>query len=219
MIENKAGRIRAPGALSCVLVAAMLAAATVPAAAQEPERQQQLFQPGTGQPLPDSKWVKRCDGAAENAFCEISFGKKISFRGKEVWLSVAGIFERGDSHEIFIFAPLGSALRRGLAFRVDTSEAKTAQFSVCLQIQGCQAVAPIDATVIDQLKGGSELQVQFTLGNRPPVVSTVSLGGFTAAYDGAPSEIIETARQDENDGEAADPAAAASSGKGDAAAP
>jgi invasion protein IalB len=186
MIENKRGRLCAPRAVGAAFALLLGAVGSGhPALAQSD-------QPDASRPeVSESKWIKRCSGTEADAFCEISFGKMVTFRDKQIWVAVAGLFERGDQRDMFIFTPLGSALRRGIAFRVDTSEAKTAQFSVCLQVQGCQAIVSAEAGLIEQMKTGNELQVQFSLGNRPPVTSTVTLSGFTAAYEGVPEVIVE----------------------------
>ena len=149
MNENKPGRICAPITFAGVFaILALGIGAGTPAAAQ----QGQAVPAGSGVPLPDSKWVKRCSGTEADAFCETSFGKMVNFRDKRVWVSVAGLFERADRRDLFMFTPLGSALRPGVAYRVDQSEAKTAQYSVCLQIRGCQAITGVDQGLIDQMK-------------------------------------------------------------------
>ncbi len=217
MNEKKPGRICAPFAIAGILAVLILGiGAGTPAAAQDGRS----ASAGSNALALQSKWIKRCSGRDADAFCEVSFGKFVEIREKRVWAAVAGLFLRGDKKDLFVFTPLGSSLRRGVAYRVDDSKARTAQYSVCFQLQGCQAITGADQGFVDQLKKGGELQVQFTYGNRPPVVTTVSLNGFTAAYDGPPSEIIEAAANSSGDGAAGQtaPAAAVSSGgKGDSA--
>ena len=199
-MDRKRGRIESllafTGALALV---APLSLTPAPAAAQDgaaatPETDENRLPPGT--------WEKRCSQREEGQFCEISFGRFVTVGDRRVWLSRAGIFEIADKKDFFIFTPLGTALRRGVAFRIDAGEPQTADFSFCLQIQGCQAIRPIEGDLVSELKQGSKLQVQFTLGNQPPLITEVTLAGFTAAYDGAPSEILSAEGEPIEGGEA-----------------
>jgi len=143
-----------------------------------------------------STWRKRCVSNEPDAYCEISFGKLLKFKGQTSWRSVAGIFERGDKRDLFVFTPLGTALRNGLRYRVDAHAPQAAEYSVCLQLQGCQAIVEASDDLVSKMKKGNELLVMFTLGSRPPIGSSVSLSGFTAAYDGTPSDIIQPSAAD-----------------------
>lgn len=209
MIENKRGRICASPAIAGAFAMLLgVCALGTPALAQ-------TEQPAEAGQQVEAQWAKRCSERDGVRACEISYGQYVDIRGSKLWISAAGIFERGDTRRLFIYTPPGSALREGIAFRIDTSEPKTAEYFTCTQIKGCQAVVEIDANMIQQLKAGGELQAQWLMVNRQPGGRSITLSGFTAAYDGEPVEIITADESGGSEGDAG--AAAATGGKGDAA--
>lgn len=82
-------------------------------------------------------------------------------------------------------APLGVILTKGLGVRVDSGQASQLPFQQCLP-QGCVAQTPIRNEDVSSFKRGAAARFEFFLGRNATQVS-VSLSGFTAAYNALPA--------------------------------
>ena len=56
-------------------------------------------------------------------------------------------------------------------------------YNACYNVQGCQGLLEIDDTTIQQLKEGNIIKMRFTSVNGKSIDASVSLVGFTKAYD------------------------------------
>ena len=83
-----------------------------------------------------------------------------------------------------IMTPLETLLPRNLAFAIDGGEAKTYPYVFCT-VKGCQARLGFSAIELAALEKGTTATVTIYSVRAPqePVVITMSLAGFTAAYD------------------------------------
>jgi len=81
-----------------------------------------------------------------------------------------------------VITPLGVVLTEGLSLKIDSGEAAVAPFQVCTE-QGCLVREPIAEELISRLKKGNGAQVTVIAANQGVVNSTLSLSGFTAAYN------------------------------------
>jgi invasion protein IalB len=83
--------------------------------------------------------------------------------------------------------PLGSRLASGMAMKVDDNTQIQAGFQVCLA-DGCQAVYPLDAGILQQMSNGKQAIVGLIdHGNGQQVNINMSLKGFAAAYKALPN--------------------------------
>jgi len=79
-------------------------------------------------------------------------------------------------------APLGVVLTEGLALKIDGGQDAVAPFQVCTE-QGCLVREPIADELIGRLKKGNAATVTVVAANQGVVTSSISLSGFTAAYN------------------------------------
>ena len=81
-----------------------------------------------------------------------------------------------------VITPLGVVLTEGLSLKIDQGEDAIAPFQVCTE-QGCLVREPIADALISQLKKGNGATVTVVAANQGVVNSSISLSGFTAAYN------------------------------------
>jgi len=93
--------------------------------------------------------------------------------------------EAGDEIAVAVLdviTPLGVVLTEGLALKIDNGEEAVAPFQVCTE-QGCLVREPIAEELIARLKKGNGATVTVVAANQGVVGSSISLSGFTAAYN------------------------------------
>ena len=93
--------------------------------------------------------------------------------------------EAGDEIAIAVLdviTPLGVVLTEGLSLKIDDGPDAIAPFQVCTE-QGCLIREPVADALIDRLKKGSNAVVTVIAANQGVVTSTISLSGFTAAFN------------------------------------
>ncbi len=82
-----------------------------------------------------------------------------------------------------IVTPLGVVLTDGLGLSIDDAARESAPFQICTE-QGCLVREPIDATLVERFKKGSNVKVEVVAAAKGDVTTDLSLRGFTAAFDG-----------------------------------
>ncbi|SOH95559.1 Invasion protein IalB, involved in pathogenesis [Monaibacterium marinum] len=80
--------------------------------------------------------------------------------------------------------PLGVILPEGVVFRVDNGRAQQFQYSFCVE-SGCVSRFGLNQGQIDSMKAGNNLTLTVAAINvqENPITLTISLAGFTAAYN------------------------------------
>lgn len=81
-----------------------------------------------------------------------------------------------------VITPLGVVLTEGLALTIDNGKREAAPFQICTE-QGCLVREPIDQDLINRLKRGNSAVLSVIAANQGEVTSSLSLNGFTKAYD------------------------------------
>ena len=83
-----------------------------------------------------------------------------------------------------IITPLGTLLQRGLEMRVDDGEARRYPFSFCTRV-GCHSRIGLTAVELSSFERGNVATLHIRSFQSPDQVTeiTLSLAGFTAAYD------------------------------------
>lgn len=169
---------------------------------------------------PPPTWQRRClqREGQDQVFCEVSFGRfRKNAQGRDQWIASAGIQEivGGDQRDLFMFAPmspLGIRTQSGVLMRIDDNNPQRVPIAACLP-RGCQVLLKANNELIAALKAGNELKMQFQTGNGQTVGASLTLSGFTAAYDGPPAETRTVEAPQAGEGQAAP---GAGGGKGDA---
>ena len=82
-----------------------------------------------------------------------------------------------------VITPLGVVLTEGLAVSIDGGREESAPFQICTE-QGCLVREPIDEDLVTRLKRGNNTVVSVIAANQGEVKATLSLSGFTKAFDG-----------------------------------
>lgn len=78
--------------------------------------------------------------------------------------------------------PLGVVLTSGLEVKIDTAPGEAAPFQICTE-QGCLVREPVDQSLIDRFKKGSNANVSVVAANQGDVTAIISLSGFTKSFD------------------------------------
>lgn len=82
-----------------------------------------------------------------------------------------------------VITPLGVVLTENLSVSIDGGRPESAPFQVCTE-QGCLVREPIDNDLIARLKRGNSAVVSVIAMNQGEVKASLSLAGFTKAYNG-----------------------------------
>lgn len=82
-----------------------------------------------------------------------------------------------------VITPLGVVLTEGLSVTIDGGRRESAPFQICTE-QGCLVREPIDDDLVTRLKRGNKAEVSVVAANQGEVKATLSLSGFTKAYNG-----------------------------------
>lgn len=82
-----------------------------------------------------------------------------------------------------VITPLGVVLTENLSVSIDGSRPESAPFQVCTE-QGCLVREPIDSDLIDRFKRGNAAVISVTAMNQGEVKASLSLSGFTKAFNG-----------------------------------
>ena len=82
-----------------------------------------------------------------------------------------------------VITPLGVVLTEGLSVVIDGGRQESAPFQICTE-QGCLVREPIDNDLIARFKRGNNAEISVVAANQGEVKATLSLSGFTKAFDG-----------------------------------
>jgi invasion protein IalB len=148
--------------------AAMLVAATLPAAAQ----------PQPGQKFGD--WTAGCEQIEGGQMCNISQSMR-NEESKQTLLVAIARPPQGDP-QILIRLPLGVILTEGVGIKVDDGPGARIPFIQCLP-NGCQTIVPMQADTITRMKSGNTLNLSFVAPGGGVITAPMSLKGFTAGFD------------------------------------
>lgn len=126
-------------------------------------------------------WTRVCVTQAEQTRCEAVQVLSVEREGESRPLMRATLTRAGEQRILELALPLGMDLRAGLVMQIDEAEEFTFGFTTCLP-QGCAAVLPVSADLLNTLKAGASAKVGFRpFGTQQTQVAEISLSGFTAA--------------------------------------
>ena len=77
---------------------------------------------------------------------------------------------------------MGVVLVEGLSVTIDGGNKESAPFQICTE-QGCLVREPVDDRLITRMKKGSNALVSVVAANQGEVKATLSLTGFTKAFN------------------------------------
>ncbi len=130
-------------------------------------------------------WKKACQVSdATNEICQTSFGQNILFNEESLWVSRIGIAVLNDSvMRMFVYGPLGVLIAEGVNTKIDDFPVVKMDYVYCINLYGCQAILEIDNTVVNNLKNGNEIIIEFVKPTGQTLTANVSLAGFTKAFN------------------------------------
>lgn len=167
------------------LCAAAIAAAGIAIAAPAAAQESSVLQATHGD------WEIRC-AADDNTLCAMS--QSIAGEEGRVLANVKILRLTGQAlkdgtkipAQMEIVVPLGVVLTNGMGVQVDSNQNRIAPYRFCVQ-SGCRVLEPITDAYIAELKGGASAQITFRSVDGKTRQATISLKGFTKAYDSLPA--------------------------------
>lgn len=89
---------------------------------------------------------------------------------------------RGEDPTLLVSFPLGILLSPGWRYRIDDSAETVLPFEIC-DSAGCHAGVKLTPSLLATMKRGNRMQITFFDAARAPVAPTLSLAGFTKAWE------------------------------------
>ncbi len=115
--------------------------------------------------------------------CQIVQSVNQNDSGQLVFQTAVGYVPDNESPILYMTAPLGIFLPRGISIFVDDDEeGRTAQVLRCTE-NGCLAVLAMQPELVQKLKKGNEGRLIFGATAQQNVAIPLSLTGFTRAFD------------------------------------
>lgn len=136
------------------------------------------------EPTPQ-KWFKVCGKQAENDVCNTQF--QVVASNGQVITSVNLFDVKGkNTQRLFqITVPTNRLIPAGVVVKVDDKKDVRIPYNNCFRDR-CTANAALDDNLVKLLKSGGKMVLTSVNYQNKPNPITVSLNGFTAAYDGPP---------------------------------
>ena len=132
----------------------------------------------------EPKWKKSCQSLNENEICQVSFGQNVIYGEQTVWVSRVGIATLNkDQMKLFVYGPLGVMIPNGVTYMIDGSPAVSMEYMACYNLLGCQATMEIDQTILNAIKNGNNIKIDFIKPNLETLTANVTLKGFTKALN------------------------------------
>jgi invasion protein IalB len=170
---------------------ALLASATFASIATAPAAQaQQADQPPQG-------WFKVCSKQEDNDICNVQNIRTANTGQLLTAVNLIKISGKVNRAIFQIAVPTGRVIPAGIGLQIDGGQARKIDYAICLPDR-CIAEAPLSDELIASLKKGGELKLTSVNFQNQPNPISISLGGFTAAFDGEPLQQSEVeSRQQE----------------------
>ncbi len=129
-------------------------------------------------------WSRICTASTEGVqVCQIVQSANQNESGQLVFQTAVGYVADNDRPILYLTAPLGIFLPRGISIFVDDSEeGLTATVQRC-DGSGCLGLLAMSETFVDSLKKGNAAKLVFGATAQQNVSLPLSLDGFTKAFD------------------------------------
>ncbi len=128
-------------------------------------------------------WSLICTTAVENRVCQIVQTANQNESGKLVFQTAVGYVSDSDKPIMYLTAPLGIFLPRGISVFVDDEQDGLKATVQRCDPNGCLGVLALENETIEKLKRGQEARMIFGASAQQNVSIPVSLTGFTRAFD------------------------------------
>ncbi|MEJ8475935.1 invasion associated locus B family protein [Roseibium algae] len=145
----------------------------------------------------ESPWVKVCnvDPAANKEICLVT--QELRTNTGQFLSSVAIREIDGEARKTLLIAvPTGMLIQPGLRVQIDNGKQVQAKYGICFP-NACYSELVIDAAFVNSMKQGGKL-VLTTLNQQAKAIPLeLTLIGFTKVYDGAPMDVAELQKKQE----------------------
>lgn len=159
-----------------LLMSAGIAAAGVASTAQAQQQQQPQVPQG---------WFKVCSKQEDNDICNVQNIRTANTGQLLTAVNLIQITGKVNRAIFQIAVPTGRVIPAGIGLQIDGGQAQKIDYAICLPDR-CIAEAPLSDALVASLKKGGEMTLtSINFQNQPNPIS-ISLNGFTAAFDGEP---------------------------------
>ena len=131
---------------------------------------------GVNQP----EWEKVCGNVSDQQECHTS-RRRLAATGQPI--AQVMIIERADKKLVQVAVPPVALIQPGIQLKIDDGEPTGVKYVVCTPGE-CLALGEINDDYVGRLKGGGNLIITMLNPQGKPVNFDISLGGFTASFDG-----------------------------------
>jgi invasion protein IalB len=160
---------------TALLMSAGIAAAGIASTAQAQQQQQQVPQ----------GWFKVCSKQEDNDICNVQNIRTANTGQLLTAVNLIQITGKVNRAIFQIAVPTGRVIPAGIGLQIDGGQAQKIDYAICLPDR-CIAEAPLSDALVASLKKGGEMTLtSINFQNQPNPIS-ISLNGFTAAFDGEP---------------------------------
>ena len=161
-------------ALASILVAFAASGSAMAQSDGQPQPETQTFQDWT------LACIQRDDGVRA---CRMV--QNVGNEQGQVVMQTAVMMLPNGSPGLLFNLPLGVWLADGITIQIDGGQEIAVPYARCLQPpEQCRVELILDQTRVDQLRAGTRINVTFYDPQQRPIRATVSLLGFTAAFNG-----------------------------------
>ncbi|ADZ70662.1 invasion associated locus B family protein [Polymorphum gilvum] len=143
----------------------------------------------------ESPWVKVCntDPNVNKEICLIT--QELRTNTGQFLSSVAVREISGEARKTLLIAvPTGMLIQPGLRVQIDGGKQTEAKYGICFP-NACYSELVIDDAFVASLKKGGKLILTTLNQQAKPVPLELTLAGFTKVYDGAPMDVAEVQKK------------------------
>lgn len=177
---------------SLTIATALLGAATLAGGAQAQQQQRAPAGGGQGIQTVPGEWFKVCSKQGDNDICNTQFTLVADTRQLITALNLIEVSGQVNQKVIQAVVPTGRVIPAGVQVKIDDASPATLNYSVCFQDR-CIAEAELTDDLVNRMKRGQQMNVTSINFQRQPNPVPITLSGFTAAYDGDPTDASEIA--------------------------
>ncbi len=139
--------------------------------------------PAQAQQAQGQKWFKVCAKQADNDVCNVQY-RVVASNGQIVTSVNLFLVSGKINRKIFqVTVPTNRLIPAGVAVKIDAKKENRIPYANCFRDR-CTAEVKLDDTLVKILKNGGEMLLTSTNFQNKPNPIKISLGGFTAAFDG-----------------------------------
>ena len=131
----------------------------------------------------NGQWFKACAEQGENTICNVQNIKTANTGQLLTAVSLIEVKGKNEQRIFQISVPTGRLVQPGVSIAIDGKDAIRVPYGLCLPDR-CIAEAKLDDKLVAMLKRGGEMTLTSVNYQRAPNPIKMTLGGFTAAFDG-----------------------------------